>query len=216
MCYRTRAVESGASALLKIYHAQGTRSVRPIWLCLELGLRFEVETIPFTPEFLASPAWRAISPAGKLPLMTDGEVAIFESGAIVEHILDRYGDGRLRPPPATPQSALYLQWCWFAEATLIRPLGIGRMLRYSAEQTGADAAGEAVEKAREAIAVVDQALADGRPFLLGDDFTAADIMMGYALALLENHRILNAHHAHALAYVAALKTREPLVRALAA
>jgi glutathione S-transferase len=201
--------------LLKIYHAQGTRSVRPIWLCFELDLPVQVETIPFTPEFLASQAWRAISPPGKLPLMVDGEVAIFESGAIVDHILDRYGDGRLRPPPATAESALYHQWCWFAEATLIRPLGVGRLLRYSAEQTGADAATEAVEKAREALAVVDQALADGRPFLLGEAFTAADVMMGYALALLESHRILNAHNVHALAYLSALKTREPLIRALA-
>jgi len=209
-----RIAGSKGAALIKIYHAQGTRSVRPVWLCLELGLDFEVETIPFTPEFLASPKWRAISPAGKLPLMADGEVAIFESGAIVEHILDRYGDGRLRPPPATPLSALYHQWCWFAEATLIRPVGIGRLLRYAGEGAGAAAAADAVEKAREALAVVDQALADERPFLLGDDFTAADVMMGYSLALLQSHRVLNERNGPSLAYVERLKAREPLARAL--
>ncbi len=215
MCYRRSTVESGAFALITIHHAKGTRSVRPLWLCFELDLEVAVETVPFNPDHLASPAWRALSPAGKIPLMVDGDLVIFESGAIVEHILDRYGDGRLRPPPATAERALYLQWSWFAEATLIRPLGVGRLLSLTREPPEALRA-TTLEKTREALAAVDQALADGRAFLLGADFTAADVMMGYSLALLESHRLVDAGAPHALAYLQRLKGREAFQRAATA
>ena len=55
--------------------------------------------------------------------MLDGDLTMFESGAMVQYILDRYGDGRLQPTPGTPEHALYLQWSWFAEATFSRPIG---------------------------------------------------------------------------------------------
>src|SRR5215472_11044451 len=104
--------------MLRIYHVPGTRSVRPIWLCYELDLPVEVERIDFSQAFRNSPKWRAISPAGKVPALTDDGVTMFESGAMVDFILERYGEGRLRPEPGTAASALYHQWCWFSEATL--------------------------------------------------------------------------------------------------
>ena len=65
--------------MLRIYHAPGTRSVRPIWLCYELGIEVEVVTVPFTPEYLSSDEWRLISPAGKVPILVDGDLTMFES-----------------------------------------------------------------------------------------------------------------------------------------
>lgn len=199
--------------MLKVYHARGTRSVRPIWLCYELGLPVEVETIDFSPAFRNSPAWRMISPAGKLPILTDGETTIFESGAMVDHILERYGEGRLRPAPGTAQSALHHQWCWFSEATLLRPLGLNRLMLQQPDSRAL--AADAELKARECLAIVDLAVSD-RDYLLGAEFGAADVMMGYALALMAHLKVLDDQFPNARRYLDQLSGRPAFRRAMAA
>ncbi len=200
--------------MLKIYHVRGTRSVRPIWLCYELDLPIEIQTIDFSPDYRNTSPWRAISPAGKVPAMTDGGLTMFESGAMVEYILERYGNDRLRPSPGTPESAMHHQWCWFSEATLVRPLGLYRMLRADADSS-ASLAAEAEAKALDCLAVVDAAIAD-REFLLGAAFSACDIMMGYSLQLMVGAKLLDDRHPHALAYLTRLKTRDACQRAMIA
>ena len=200
--------------MLTIYHVRGTRSVRPIWLCYELDLECAIEPIDFSEAFRSTPAWRAISPAGKVPAMTDGDLTMFESGAIVDYILERYGNGRLRPSPGTKESAMHHQWCWFAEATLIRPLGGVRLLRGRSE-TGEAIAADAEEKTRTCLDVVEKAVA-GREFLLGSRFSAADIMMGYSLALLAHNKILDDQYPHANEYLTKLRGRDACKRAMSA
>lgn len=190
--------------MLKIFHVPGTRSTRPIWLCYELSLTFDVELIDFSPKYRNSEEWRAISPAGKVPAMIDGDVRMIESGAMVDYILERHGHGRLQPELGSPQSAEYRQWCWFAEATLIRPLGLYRVLRAREEPIN-KLVDEAERKFRDSLTAVESAL-DGRPFLLGDEFSAADIMMGYSVALLE--RLLGEQNPNLRGYISRLRTRE--------
>ena len=109
--------------MLKIYHAPATRAFRVIWVCEELAIPYEIVPVDFSPAYRASPEWRAMNPVGKVPVMTDGALKMFESGAMMQYVVDRYGAGRLQPSPDSPDHALYLQWCWFAEATFSRPLG---------------------------------------------------------------------------------------------
>ena len=199
-------------AMLKIYHVRGTRSVRPIWLCYELDLPFEIEPIDFSAAFRNSAEWRAISPAGKVPAMTDGDMTMFESGAMVDYILERYGKGRLSPAPGTAESAIHHQWCWFSEATLVRPLGLNRLLKHKGESNESLAA-DAEEKARVCLEVVDQAVSD-RDFLLGSQFGAADIMMGYSLALIASLKVLDDQYSNAQAYLERLKRRDACRRAM--
>jgi glutathione S-transferase len=196
--------------VLKIYHVRGTRSVRPIWLCYELDLPVVIEPIDFSPAYRDTAEWRAISPAGKVPAMTDGELTMFESGAMVDYLLERYGEGRLRPPPGTEESAIYHQWCWFAEATLSRPLGMVGLLRAG----GDDVAAKAREKVQECLAVIDQAIA-GPDHLLRSGFSAADVMMGYSLHLVEKAEML-AEYRGAQAYLDRLRLRDACERAFAA
>jgi len=200
--------------LIKIYHVRGTRSVRPIWLCYELDLPIAIQPIDFSSSYRESPEWRAISPAGKVPAMTDGELTMFESGAMVNYILERYGNGRLRPPPGTPESAIHHQWCWFSEATLSRPLGLYRMLRPD-DGGGPSLAAEAAQKAHTCLEVVDRALHD-RDFLMGAEFTAADVMMGYSLELLAGAKLLDDRYQQARSYLARLKQRDACRRAMGA
>ena len=77
--------------MLTIYHAPGTRSIRVLWLCHELDIPHEVKTIPFASPYRASPEYRALNPVGKVPAMTDGAFTMFESGAMVQYLLDRHG-----------------------------------------------------------------------------------------------------------------------------
>ena len=195
--------------MIQIYHAPGTRSIRPIWLCFELGIEIEITSIPFTPEYLASEEWRAISPAGKLPILRDDDLVMFESGAMMDYILDRYGNGRLRPPPGTREAAIHQQWSWFAESTLLRPLGISRMLR-----TDGDVRSVARTKVEECLGLVETALTE-KAFLL-DSFSSADIMMGYALELTRRSQLFNDNLPNTLSYLNSLKERDACIRAMGA
>ena len=109
---------------------------------------------------------------------------------------------------------MHHQWCWFSEATLVRPLGLYRMLRADGESASSLAA-EAKQKARSCLEVVDRAVAD-RDFLLGAEFGAADIMMGYSLHLLAGGKVLDDSYPSALAYLERLKRRDACKRAMSA
>jgi glutathione S-transferase len=177
-----RGLSGLAKSDLTIYHVPHTRGFRVIWLCEELGLPYRLARVDFAKEARATPEWRQMNPVGKVPVMTDGEgFKLFESGAMVQHILNRYGDGRLEPPPGSPDHGEYLQWSWFAEATFSRATGeIANHRREFAGRLIEPVLEEMRERARSCAAALDERVAT-RPFLLGDAFSASDIMMGYAL-----------------------------------
>ncbi|MEC7592446.1 MAG: glutathione S-transferase family protein [Pseudomonadota bacterium] len=166
--------------MLKIYHAPATRAFRVIWVCEELAIPYEIVPVDFSPAYRASPEWRAMNPVGKVPVMTDGALKMFESGAMMQYVLDRYGAGRLQPSPDSPDHALYLQWCWFAEATFSRPLGEMTNHRREFSPPLENVLAEMARRASLSVAALDQALAD-RPYLLGDSMSAADISNAYVL-----------------------------------
>jgi len=199
--------------MLKLYHVPNTRSVRVAWLCEELGVDCERIAVDFSPEYRSTAEWRALSPMGKVPVLTDGELTIFESGAMVEHILDRHGDGRLRPEAGTDARAIYRQWCWFAEATLTRFLG---EIISHARAFGDDRIEAVLEelkgRSRAALDAVDAAL-QSRPYLCGDEFTAADIMMGYSLLLASLIGLMDGSRPALDDYWQRLSSREAFKRA---
>jgi glutathione S-transferase len=173
--------------MIEIHHVPGTRGVRPIWTCEELGLAYRVIPVDFSTDYRASAEWRAMNPVGKVPVMTDGDLKMFESGAMVQYLLDRYGNGRLQPEPGTADHAAYLQWSWFAESTFARPLGeiVNHRRAFQAAEQNPAAIEEMQARAWLCVAALEEALA-GQDYLVGDVFTAADIMMGYTLMLMEN------------------------------
>ena len=166
--------------MLKIYHSPGTRGFRVIWACEELSVPYEIVPVNFAAEYRASPEWRALNPVGKLPVMSDGDMIMFESCAMMQYVLDRYGHGRLQPAKDAPTYAHYLQWCWFAEATFARPLG--EMTNHRREfKPELDAViAEMKGRATTCVTALDAALSD-RPYLLGDTLSAADMSMCHTL-----------------------------------
>lgn len=168
--------------MLTIHHAPGTRGFRVIWLCEELALPYALEKVDFSAAYRASAQWRRMNPVGKVPVMSDGDLRMFESGAMVQYLLERHAHGRLQPPREDRAYGTFLQWCWFAEATFGRATGeIANHKRAFAAAPKADAIEEMRARARACVDALEPALA-GKQYLLGTLFTAADVMMGYTLA----------------------------------
>jgi len=120
--------------------------------------------------------------------------------------------GRLRPKQGTAEHVAYLQWSWFAEATLVRPLGLVRLMKTAADGTSS-VAEDAAQKVQTALQTVETGLASSE-FLLPMGFSAADIMMGYSLELLLQLNLLADSFPSAQAYLAHLKARDACKTAL--
>lgn len=203
--------------MIRIFHVPRTRSIRVIWLCEELSLPYEIVPVDFSPAYRASPEWRQLNPVGKVPAMTDGDFAMFESGAMVEYLLERHGAGRLRPAPGTPASGVYLQWSWFAEATFARPLGdiAQHTVVRPPEQRIPAVVDDARVRARTCLDALEAAVPGGR-HLVDDVFTGADVMMGYTLLLARRFDVLTrAAHPNANAYMDRLEARPAFAKAQA-
>ena len=166
--------------MLEIYHSPGTRGFRVMWVCEELKIPYEIRPVDFSASYRRSPEWRAMHPVSKVPVMDDGSLRMHESCAMIQYILARYGKGRLQPSSDDPVYAHFLQWLWFSEATFQRPLGEITNHRREFNPELPDVVAEMKGRATACVAALDQALAD-RPYLLGDEMTAADLSNAYVL-----------------------------------
>lgn len=199
--------------MLKLYHAPRTRSVRILWLLEELGLAYALERVPFVPP---SRGFDQRTPLGKLPVLEDDGVVLCESGAILEYVLERYGGGRLAPPVGSPLRGRFLQWIHFAEGTAFPPIGIvvwHTLYRRDAENLPTVMA-DAHQRAHAALDFAERAL-DGQDYLLGAEFSAADIMLGFTLAAARALGVLDERHPVLLAYLARLEQRPAFRKAAA-
>jgi glutathione S-transferase len=199
--------------MLKLYFAPRTRSVRIRWLLEELGIPHELERVEFRPR--PSPFAQA-TPFGKFPVLVDGDVVMAESGAILEYVLEVHGNGRLAPAVGSPQRGEFLQWVHFAEGTAFPPLGV--LIWHGVYRADADRIPEAMDSARDrahaALAVVEKHLAT-REHLLGSEFSAADIMVGFTLAAARFVGVLDSRYPLTTAYLGRLMERPAFQRATA-
>ncbi len=104
--------------MITIHHLNNSRSQRVLWLLEELGEPYEIKHYQRNAKtMLAPPELKAIHPLGKSPVLTEGDITIAESGAIIEYIVDTVGQGRLIPPPRTPERLRYTYWLHYAEGS---------------------------------------------------------------------------------------------------
>ena len=145
--------------------------------------------------------------------MTDGDLTMFESCAMVQVILDRYGNGQLEPERGANEHAIMQQWSWFAESTLARPAGeIVNHHREFGDNPIPEVLAEMANRVRLCLMAVDQAMTD-REFLIDYGFSVADINLGYSLHLA-NDRVPFDDLVHAKAYYDRLAARPAFQRAL--
>jgi glutathione S-transferase len=198
--------------MLKLYFAPRTRAVRIVWLLEELGLPYELESVEFLPT--ARQFFTQHTPTGKLPTIEDGDVVMCESGAIVEYLLESYGEGRLAPAIGSPERARFLQWMHFAESTAFPPLGIVAWLTVYRNDADPGLVEDARARAAMAFEFLERALEGD--YLLGEEFSAADVMMGFTLGAAAALGVLDERFPRLQAYFARLAARPAFQTALAA
>jgi glutathione S-transferase len=109
--------------MITVHHLENSRSQRILWLLEELGLPYELKRYARDAQTMLAPAeLRAVHPLGKSPVITDDGRTVAESGAIVEYLVMRYGNGRLMPAPDTPERLRYTYWLHYAEGSAMAPL----------------------------------------------------------------------------------------------
>lgn len=201
--------------MLTIHHLGHSQSERIVWLCEELGLPHELRHhTRDAATRLSPPGLKALHPMGTAPVIEDGELLLAESGAIVEYILAKHGDGRLRHGPAHPDYADFLYWFHFANGTL-QP-ALLRLLTVSRAKLPADHPVQAATQGRlhHVLAHVDQRLG-AAPWLAGQDFTAADIMSVFSLTTMRLFQPVDlAPYANIRAYLARIGERPAYRRAM--
>jgi glutathione S-transferase len=199
--------------MITLVHVPFSRSLRVRWLLEELALPYRLEVRSFAE--LRRPEHLALHPLGKVPVLVDGDLALFESGAILQHLLERHGAGRLEPKPGSAERSLFWQWFHYAEATLTPPLG--SIVRHTVLLPEAERLPALAEwgraQAAQVLAPVERALA-GRSWLL-PEFSAADVMMGYSVKLASLLRLLGDAHPNLSAYLARCEERPAYARAAA-
>jgi glutathione S-transferase len=109
--------------MITVHHLNNSRSQRVLWLLEELGVPYEIKKYQRDPKTMLAPeTLRGVHPLGKSPVITDGDVTVAESGAIVEYLIEHYGQGPLVPPPGTDERRRYTYWLHFAEGSAMPPL----------------------------------------------------------------------------------------------
>lgn len=174
------------SMMLTLYHCRGARSLRVLWTLEEMGLAYEPVLLPFPPRVLVK-SYLEINPLGTIPFFIDGEVRMTESSAICLYLTSRYRPTSLQLAEDERDHASFLNWLFFADATLTFPQTI--VLRYRRfeppERRNEQAAADYERWFFARLRAVEAALAD-REYLCADRFTIADIAIGYALHLADS------------------------------
>lgn len=166
--------------MLRLHFVPNSRAGRIVWLLEELGLDYELNKMAFHPKDLKSEAHRARHPLGRIPVLEDGDVSIWESGAIVEYILERHKNGGLKPAVDDQTWPYYQQWFHYCEGMVMPPINtiVVQTVLLPEDRRDPVALGQAQRLLTKALAPVNDAL-DGKEYLIGT-FSGADIMLGHA------------------------------------
>lgn len=166
--------------MLTLHHAPNSRAGRIVWLLEELGLEYTLNRMDFHPRDLKSDEHRARHPLGRIPVLDDDDVSLYESGAIVEYLVARHSDGALRPAVDSPFFPEYLQWFHYCEGMVMPPVNtiVVQTLLLPPDRQNKEVLAQAQKLLARAIMPLDEAL-EGRDYLIGD-FSAADVMLGHA------------------------------------
>ena len=199
--------------MLTLHHLNNSRSQRIVWLLEELGLDYDLVLHQRDPVSRAAPtALKAIHRLGKAPVITDANRVVAESAAIIEYVLDVYGQGRLRPPHGTDAYYDYQHWLHYAEGSAALPFMLA-MYVSTLRAAGAPLHGRITQQIDTHLGYIEQHFAE-HDFLVGQDLTGADINMSFVLEAAEAGKRLAAYPL-SFAYLKRLQSRPAYQQALA-
>ena len=200
---------------MKIHHAPNSRSVRALWLFNELGLPYELEIYPLGDKSMRTPEYLRVHPLGRVPALEDGDLTIFESGAIVQYVLDKYGEGAMVPTAGSTDYPTYLQWLHYAEGMIMPQINIivVETIFLPEERRNQTNVDRATKLLNRMLTAVDVHLQD-RKFLAGG-FSGADIMTGHACIVSGRLGADISDKPNVAAYIDRLEARPALQKAWA-
>jgi glutathione S-transferase len=193
--------------MLKLHFAPNSRAGRIVWLLEELELPYDINKMAFHPQDLKSDEHRARHPLGRVPVLDDGDITIFESGAIVEYVIARHKNGGLKPSENSPLFPEYLQWFYYCEGMVMPPINtiVVQTVLLPPDRRDEKALSQAQRLLTKALEPVNEALA-GRDYLIGV-FSAADIMLGHACFMGNRLGCVGEEMPHLKAYVERVANR---------
>jgi glutathione S-transferase len=193
--------------MLKLHFAPNSRAGRIVWLLEELQLPYEMNRMAFHPKDLKSDAHRARHPLGRVPVLEDGDVSIYESGAIIDYVLERHKNGGLKPAVNDVRFPDYLQWFHYCEGMVMPAVNtiVVQTVLLPEDRRDATVLAQAQRLLAKSLEPVNTAL-EGRDYLIGD-FSAADIMLGHACFMSNRLGCVADDMLHLKAYVAKVTAR---------
>ena len=200
--------------MLKVHFVAGTRAGRVIWLLEELGLDYEVNIMPFTKEGLKSPELRSRHALGRVPVLEDGDISIFESGAIIDYVLERHKNGGLKPSSDSSEFPFYLQWYHYCEGMVMPPMNqiVVQTVLLPPDRRDETVLNQAKNLLSKSLAPVNENLAD-KDYLIGD-FSAADLMLGHSCFMANRLGCVSEEMQNIKDYVARINARPAFQKAI--
>jgi glutathione S-transferase len=213
--------------MIVVHHLENSRSQRVLWLLEELGVPYEVKRYARDPATMLAPSsLKAVHPLGKSPVITDDGETVAESGAIVEYLVERHGNGRLAPPPGTPERTRYTYWLHYAEGSAMPPLLLKLVfnrvesapmpffVRPIAKQIAGRVKTTFIEpQIKLHLDWMDSELGKSAWFA-GDQFTAADVQMSFPLEAAAARGGLDGDWPRLTAFLRKVQERPAYARAL--
>ena len=213
--------------MLTVHHLNNSRSQRILWLMEELGLKYEIKRYERDKQTMRAPAsLRAVHPLGKSPVITEGDLTIAESGAIIEYLVERHGKGRLIPAQGTPERLRYSYWLHFAEGTAMPPLVMklvfnrietGPMpffVKPIAKKISATVKGSFIDPEISRQLKYMEAEIAKTGWFAGNEFTAADVQMSFPLEAAASRGGIGASHPKLTDFLQRIHARPAYQRAL--
>ena len=212
--------------MITVHHLENSRSQRVLWLLEEIGVPYQVQLYKRDPHTMyAPPELMRVHPLGKSPVITDGDVTVAESGAIVEYLVDTHGP-QLRPPPGTPAARRYTYWLHFAEGSAMPPLLMKLVfdrirstpMPFFAKPIARAIAdkvtsGFVMPNVERQLAFMDGELTQ-RPWFAGAEFSATDVMMSFPLEAAAQRAGLDARFPKLQDWLVRIHSRPAYRRAL--
>ena len=199
--------------MLTLYHAPRSRSQRVVWLAEEIGLPYRLHTLEMFSDAMKAPEYLRIHPLGKVPAIDDDGFVLWETAAIFAYLIGRYSDGALLPPRETREGARALQWMEFGENSLT--VIMGEIAAHAGPMPEKWRVPALVDRGRAIaptlVGVVEQALGE-QPYILGERFGAADILLGFGLGIARYLQFVNDETPRARDYLARLEARPAFQR----
>jgi glutathione S-transferase len=213
--------------MIVVHHLNNSRSQRVLWLLEELGIAYEIKRYQRDAKtMLAPPELKQVHPLGKSPVITDGTRTIAESGAIIEYIIERHGNGRLAPAPGTDERLRYIYWMHYAEGSAMPPLLIKLLfdrIEFGPSPLFVKPFATAIARRVKQMFISPQLklhldYLEGelarREWFVGNEFTAADIQMSFPLEAAAIRAGLDASRPRLYAFLQRIHARPAYRRAL--